>query len=118
MIPGFNTDVTYKGVVFHIQTEDKGLRNPKVESLVYQKGTILFAKTTPYDEILSAENQQEIIQAIMEEQHHQIMEEISKGKFYKGGREETKAVGLEFLKEDKSLDELILDYLSKKTEAK
>ena len=118
MILGFNTDITYKGIVFHVQTEDKGLRNPKVETLVYKGGSILFAKTTPYDEIINTENQQEIVQALMEEQHHQILEDARSGKFYKGDSkkedEEKETFRLDLIKEDKSLDELIVDYLCKK----
>ena len=35
MITGFNTDVPYRGEVYHVQTEDKGTDNPMVESLIY-----------------------------------------------------------------------------------
>ena len=38
MITGFNTDVKYKGTVFHVQTEDKGVANPIIESLIYKGG--------------------------------------------------------------------------------
>ena len=41
MITGFNTDVEYDGRTFHVQTEDRGQRNPVVESLVYSGGEIV-----------------------------------------------------------------------------
>ena len=41
MITGFNTDVEHDGVVYHVQTEDKGLDSPLILSLVYSGGAIL-----------------------------------------------------------------------------
>ena len=41
LITGFNTDVKYKGVVYHVQTEDKGVSNPLIETLIYKGGEIL-----------------------------------------------------------------------------
>ena len=41
MITGFNTDVKYRGVVYHVQTEDKGEGNPMIETLIYKGGEIL-----------------------------------------------------------------------------
>lgn len=52
MITGFNTDVEYNGEVYHVQTEDKGLEARIILSLVYQGGTILASKRSPYDDLL------------------------------------------------------------------
>jgi hypothetical protein len=41
VITGFNTDVKYRGVVYHVQTEDKGTQNPLIETLIYKGGEIL-----------------------------------------------------------------------------
>ena len=46
MISGFNTDVEFGGVVYHVQTEDKGLKSRLFVSLVYDHGTILASKRT------------------------------------------------------------------------
>jgi len=40
LITGFNTDIKHNEKVYHIQTEDKGLQNPYIESLVYVGGEI------------------------------------------------------------------------------
>lgn len=115
MIPGFNTDVEYKNIVYHVQTEDKGLRNPKVETLVYRGGSILHAKTTSYNDILNTENRQELVQAIMEEQHAQILDDIRKGKFHSSAvGNDAKPFGFGMISEEKSLDEVIMEYLEKK----
>jgi len=52
VITGFNTDVEYDGKVYHVQTEDKGVDTPVIVSLVYQGGTILASKRSPYDDLL------------------------------------------------------------------
>lgn len=51
MISGYNTDVEHNGVVYHIQTEDKGLSSQLIVSLVYDRGTILASKRTPYNDL-------------------------------------------------------------------
>ena len=53
MITGYNTDVRHNEVVFHVQTEDKGLGNPCIESLVYVGGQVLASKRASYAEMLA-----------------------------------------------------------------
>jgi hypothetical protein len=49
VISGFNTDIEHNGVVYHVQTEDKGAPANVIMSLVYDKGTILASKRAGYD---------------------------------------------------------------------
>jgi hypothetical protein len=49
VITGFNTDVPFEGVTYHVQTEDKGLETPLILSLVYVGGAIIASKRTPYE---------------------------------------------------------------------
>jgi hypothetical protein len=85
MITGFNTDVRCGDKVFHVQTEDKGVTNPLIESLIYLKGAILDAHRTNYKEFLqSAAFNESMLQRILEFQHRQIVSCIRKGKFQKG----------------------------------
>jgi hypothetical protein len=53
VITGFNTDIDCEGITYHIQTEDKGLATPLILSLVYNRGTILASKRSPYDDLLA-----------------------------------------------------------------
>jgi hypothetical protein len=108
MITGFNTDIKHKGIVYHVQTEDKGLKNPKVETLIYRGGIILFAKRTPYNHILNSESLEEVVTKLMDEQHQTMIREIKTGKFDDDNQKNFAAD----LISDKSLDEVILDYLS------
>ena len=76
MITGFNTDIENEGKVFHVQTEDKGVANPIIETLVYTGGQIVCARKTSYAELASAgELDEEVIHARMEAQHRDLIRE-------------------------------------------
>lgn len=89
MITGFNTDVRHRGVVFHVQTEDKGAANPVVESLVYVGGRVLASKRADYAQLGLAGKGDKGIQAIMERQHRLMIAAIQ------GGRLDHKLVAAE-----------------------
>jgi len=77
MITGHNTDITYNGVVYHVQTEDKGRSNPVIETLVYKGGEILDAKRTSYVTLLDDGSYEEKkIISMIEEQHRLMITEI------------------------------------------
>ena len=80
MITGYNTDVRHRGLVFHVQTEDKGLSNPCVESLVYVGGQILTRKRSDYGKLVKEGEGKEAIAALMERQHRQTITEIRSGR--------------------------------------
>jgi len=85
MITGFNTDVRHGDTVYHVQTEDKGVRNPLILSLIYVKGKILDAFRTRYDDFLDSGRFSEAsLQKILEFQHRQIVGAIKRGKYQKG----------------------------------
>lgn len=94
MITGFNTDVKHANIVYHVQTEDKGLNNPVIESLVYVKGAILDSFRTLYQDFLgSSAFSESLLQKILEFQHHQIVSSIRLGKYQKGMRLEAYVAG-------------------------
>jgi len=84
MITGFNTDVDYNNKTYHVQTEDKGMDNPYIESLVYRGGGIIFSKRTSYASKLAAGIAEKEIRALLEGQHKTIIAAIRKGKFEEG----------------------------------
>jgi hypothetical protein len=100
VITGFNQDVTYRGLVFHVQTEDKGRGNPMIETLVYRGGEILHSRRLPYSEHVAGDER--AIARLMEEQHLAVLQEARRGRFAAGG---------DTLVEDLSLDEIVLTYL-------
>jgi hypothetical protein len=80
MITGFNTDVPHEGRIFHVQTEDRGRDNPVVESLVYEGGTVVAKKSTPYDEQLKQGATDEVIASLLKRQHQVIIAAIKAGR--------------------------------------
>jgi len=81
LITGFNTDIKHKDRVYHIQTEDKGLQNPYIESLVYVGGEILASKKTSYADQLKAGVDEKFIGGLMEQQHRTMIAAIKRGRF-------------------------------------
>ncbi len=80
MITGFNTDIKFNGVTYHVQTEDKGLRTPLILSLVYQGGTILASKRSPYEDLLVGEFDEKILEDRLNRQHNLICAAIRAGR--------------------------------------
>lgn len=81
MITGFNTDIKHNSRVYHIQTEDKGLQNPCIESLVYVGGEILASKKTSYASQISQGIDEKIIAQLMEQQHKTVIAAVKRGRF-------------------------------------
>ena len=80
MITGFNTDVEYEGVTYHVQTEDKGLSRPIILSLVYDGGTILASKRSPYNDLLGESFDEKLLVARLNKQHKLICAAIRAGR--------------------------------------
>jgi len=79
MLVGYNTNVPYKGKLYHIQTEDNGVKNPIVVTLLYYKGTILASKKFSYADIASNLDYKEKVRELMKEQHKSMMKELIRG---------------------------------------
>lgn len=80
MITGFNTDIERDGVVYHVQTEDKGLDSPLILSLVYSGGEILAAKRTPYEDLIAEGFTDEALAERLKRQHRLICAAINAGR--------------------------------------
>ncbi len=95
MITGFNTDIDFNGVTYHVQTEDKGLSRPMILSLVYDRGTILASKRAPYDDLVAIGFDENVLAERLQKQHRLICAAISTGRIEElkkmSGREVEKA---------------------------
>lgn len=109
MITGFNTDVKYRGVTYHVQTEDKGAGNPLIETLVYKGGEILSSRRLPYADLVKGPDDEATINRLMEDQHKGMISEIKRGRF--DAEDHT-------IMEDLSLDEIVLAYLAARAAGK
>jgi hypothetical protein len=103
VITGFNTDVKYKGVVYHVQTEDKGTANPLIETLIYKGGEILGSRRLPYADLVTRGDEAAITK-LMEDQHKGMIMEVKRGRF--------DLTNERTVMEDLSLDDLVLAYLA------
>jgi len=97
MVVGFNHNVRYKDQVFHIQTEDSGLKSPHIITLLYIGGTILASKKTSYADIAKVDNLEAVVEELMKEQHKDMLRNLKKGEFdarirqFLGGRQAPEA---------------------------
>jgi hypothetical protein len=105
MIVGYNTDIKYRKEVFHIQTEDKGQSNPTIETLVYLHGEILLSRRLSYAHLLAAAEKNKTIKSLMKNQHDQVCSELKGGSFSHLLSMDTQNI------EDKTLDEMVLEYM-------
>jgi hypothetical protein len=80
VITGFNTDIEYEGVVYHVQTEDKGLDSPIILSLVYAGGAILASKRSPYEDLIRQGFSDEALAERLKRQHRLICAAIHSGR--------------------------------------
>ncbi len=80
MITGFNTDIEYEGVTYHVQTEDKGLATPLILSLVYDRGTILASKRSPYEDLLIGDFDEKALTERLNKQHKLICAAVRAGR--------------------------------------
>jgi hypothetical protein len=80
VITGFNTDIEYEGVVYHVQTEDKGLDSPVILSLVYAGGAILASKRSPYEDLIRDGYSDEALAERLKRQHKLICAAIYTGR--------------------------------------
>lgn len=136
MITGFNTDIKHNDKVYHIQTEDKGLQNPYIESLVYVGGEILASKKTSYAEQAKGTVDEKWILGLMEQQHRTMIAAIKRGRLdatadgTKSGPRpgaptisvpspqlEAPATATGPHGDEKTLDQVIIDYLESEAES-
>lgn len=81
MITGFNTDIEFEGKTYHVQTEDKGIARPVILSLIYDRGTILASKRSPYDDLIVDEGVDEnVLSERLNRQHRVICAAVRTGR--------------------------------------
>jgi hypothetical protein len=81
MLSGFNTNYRYRGVLFHVQTEDSGVANPHVITHLFHGGNILASEKLDYAEKLEAEDVESVVRELMESQHKAMLKRLKRGGF-------------------------------------
>lgn len=85
MLTGYNTDIKHEGIVYHVQTEDGGIENPVIVSLVYKGGRILVSKKTSYAQLLGTEDFMSKLRDLLERQHKTMIKAILTGSLVADG---------------------------------
>ena len=82
MEKGFNSDISWHGTQYHVQTEDWGMNNPYLVSRVFHNGAVVKSIKTSYDEVLPTRTAREArtIRLAMKIQHDEILDLLLSGK--------------------------------------
>ncbi len=78
---GFNHNIRYRGQLYHVQTEDCGLKKACIVTLLYRGGTILNSKKTSYADVLDSEEVEIVVEELMKVQHKEMLRRLSAGEF-------------------------------------
>jgi hypothetical protein len=76
-ILGYNHNVRYRGLVFHVQTEDSGVSSPHLFTHLFHHGVIVSTRKLDYDPG-SAEDS---IRSLMQAQHKAVLKDLRRGTF-------------------------------------
>src|SRR5512137_3181156 len=79
MVVGFNHNIKYRGQTYHAQTEDSGADRAQVVTHLFIGGNIVASKRTSYADIAGAENLPDVVRALMEEQHKEVLRNLVHG---------------------------------------
>jgi hypothetical protein len=76
-ILGYNHNVRYRGLVFHVQTEDSGVSTPHLFTHLFHHGVIVSTRKLVYD----AGSAEESIKSLMQAQHKAVLKDLRRGHF-------------------------------------
>jgi hypothetical protein len=76
-ILGYNHNIRYRGLVFHVQTEDSGITNPHVFTHLFHGGVILSTRKLVYD----ASASEDAVKGLMQAQHKAVLKDLKRGNF-------------------------------------
>jgi hypothetical protein len=81
---GFNSNAEFAGAVYHVQTEDRGLHHPFVDTVVLFGGRVVYRRSTGYQDLLSeaAAPHEAALAARIEQQHRDILEGVRAGSLH------------------------------------
>ncbi len=81
MLPGFNHNIKYQDRVYHIQTEDSGVRLAHVTTLLFIGGNVIASTKTSYDDLRTDPEQKVRVLAIMQTQHKAMLRALVSGRY-------------------------------------
>lgn len=115
---GFNNNIKFKDVVFHVQTEDSGLDSPHIITHLFADGgRVVKSHKRSYQDHVSREDVAEFVRGLMKSQHLEMVMKLRDGSFDRviAGDE---IGGMDLLTEPPNVDILKLKNKKKKAKAK
>lgn len=81
MQKGYNSDILYRGVTYHVQTEDWGAMNPFFVSQIFRNGAVIKNIKIPYTKVLpnGAAADARAIRVALETQHQSVLDLLVSG---------------------------------------
>ena len=80
MLFGHNPNVTVKGMVVHVQTEDRGITNALIDTMVYARGRVLHRRTKSYSDLLPLDaDREQALKLRLDDLHATVLEELRSG---------------------------------------
>jgi hypothetical protein len=79
---GYNNNIRHKDRVFHVQTEDSGVRHPHIITHLFMDGgRILKSVKTSYAEHLGVDKMADVVQRMMKDQHKAMLVALRAGEY-------------------------------------
>ncbi|MCA9615386.1 MAG: hypothetical protein H6722_04865 [Sandaracinus sp.] len=90
---GYNTNVRHKGKLFHIQTEDSGIKHPHVITHLFADGgRIVASRKTSYGDLVGREDLRDRVKELMRAQHKAMFIALRDGEYDEDGAQPTQQV--------------------------
>ncbi|NVB38395.1 hypothetical protein G6O69_11185 [Pseudenhygromyxa sp. WMMC2535] len=79
---GYNHNIPHRGRLYHVQTEDSGVKKAHIFTHVFYDGTIISSNKVTYDpEGVAAEDLDQHIVGLMQESHKGMIRQLRRGEF-------------------------------------
>lgn len=80
---GYNNNIPYKGRMYHVQTEDSGVKRPHIITHLFADGgRVVTSKKISYAELLeTATDLEELVRQMMKDQHKGMVISLRDGEF-------------------------------------
>src|SRR5438067_9274036 len=80
-VVGFNHNVKYGALVYHVQTEDSGLPHAHYITHLFVGGNIVASMKSSYGDKASASDLAKVVRSLMEQQHKAMLKRLVTGEF-------------------------------------
>jgi hypothetical protein len=81
MITGFNHNIKYKDIIFHVQTEDSGEERAHIITHVFIGGNIITSIKNSYQNVVNAPQMRVVVKGMMEQQHKSVLKNLLSSKY-------------------------------------